>query len=666
MSLPTTQHLNDECGRRESLFARLAEDPPLPSPPGIVMQILEKASRPDCTPGDLAALIHRDAALCAKILKSVNSAFYGLPRSITSVRQAVTLLGLNRLRSLVLSLSLPALQQQTSRTPLSQTFWKESVAGAIIAHELAIRLRRPNPDDDLVAGLLRDIGVLVLQKVCPAEYARLQAEAGQQLSGDWCRLEREFLGADHTEAGALLLRRWLLPEEIVEAVRHHHAPKGVDGLPQTIADRARLLAFASLIVQLQFDSPQPSLLRDILAFGREYYGMDESDLAAFLEPLAKKIEEYAALLDLDIGDFGQYSKVLTRAAETLAQLTLETSVDQVRILEQKHQAEQETQLWRAEVERLRDEAARDPLTGAFNRGCLEEQLRLQFRRARRRGTLMGLIFIDLDDFKAVNDRFGHRFGDRVLRETSQHLSANVRNSDVVARYGGDEFCILVENTSPERIQAMSERLWRVFNDSAVQRDGHRASLGVVVCFPRTCPLPATELLDVADQAMYAAKSRGKNQITFVSLLSDADSAFLQAVQGIRFRTWLMESGIEISFPHQEEGRESGVRLQAPGRLARRLGWLTAAQLRDILCEQRATGRRFDEIVRERGLLTQDRLTALLALQLEPPECCAADLVKRRILSEVEAHEKLRSYYCWLAGRNRSIRFASSPEAARTR
>ncbi len=104
MSLLTAQLLDDDCARRESVLARLAGAPHLPSPPGIVLQILDKASRIDCTPADLAILIHRDAALCGKVLKTVNSAFYGLPRAVTSITQAVALLGLKRLRSLVLSI----------------------------------------------------------------------------------------------------------------------------------------------------------------------------------------------------------------------------------------------------------------------------------------------------------------------------------------------------------------------------------------------------------------------------------------------------------------------------------------------------------------------------------------------------------------------------------
>src|SRR5579875_113750 len=643
MSLCTAQLRENDCVPRESVFARLADDLHLPSPPGVVLQVLEMTSRLDCAPAELAMLIHRDAALCGKILRTVNSALYGLPRSITSIRQAVALLGLKPLRSLVLGLSLPALQRQTARLPIARTFWKESVAGAMIAHELALRLGRPSPEDDLVAGLLRDIGMLALIQACPTEYARL-LEYASSSRGTWergrdrCQREQQLLGVDHAEVSAFLLRRWWLPEEITEAIRHHHAPERADDLPHVVAQRACLLAFASDIAQLQLDAGQAELLRDIFAFGRRHYDLDESALAAFLEPLAKKIEDFATLVDLDIGTCEHYPHILARAAETLAQLTLENSVDQARLREQMQQAEQEAY-------RLRSELQRDALTGAFSRGCLEEQLRMQFRRACRRGTALGLVFIDLDNFKGINDHFGHLFGDRVLKDTSNSLFAAVRHGDLVARYGGDEFCVLVENTSPRELHIVADRLWRVLKDYALAAEGRRvavsASLGAVLCLPRTYPQSATDLLHIADQAMYAAKSSGKNQISFVSLLSEADQHFLTIVEQRRFGTWLRGLGIEMPSCRRS------ARLETPGRLARRLGWLTTEQLRLILRERRTSRRRFDEIVSERGFLGQEQLAGLLALQLDPPEVLAADLVNHGIFSEAAAREKLHNYYQWL-------------------
>lgn len=647
---------SSDCGpavdsvRRERLLARLADTPNLPSPPGIILQILERASRLDCTPAELAGVIHRDPALCGKILKIVNSALYALPRSISSVERAIALIGLKPLRSLVISVSLPAMQQQTSSPP-TPTFWKESVAGAIVAYELALRLRRPGPEDDLVAGLLRDVGMLALQQLCPVECARLLDEPAEQRMLDPCRLERQLLGVDHAEVSALLLDRWRLPADLTQSIRYHHAPERAEELPRALAERVRLLAFSSRIAQLQCGAGQAELLREIFAFGREHYGMNEADLTAFLEPLTDKILEFAGLMDLDIGACTHYPRILARAAEELVHLTVETNVDKLRILEQKRQAEQESELWRQQAHRLREEVVRDPLTDAFNRACLEKELLLKFRRAQRRGTVLGLVFLDLDDFKGLNDRFGHLFGDRVLRETANNLFDTVRPGDIVARYGGDEFCILVENTGPESLRAMADRLWHNFNDRAISSESEaipiHASIGAVLCLPRAFAHPPSELLHVADQAMYAAKNAGKNQIDFVCLLPDADLRFVHAVERRQFGAWLASVNADKMRSFRSGVRRLTPRFESPSRWVRRLGWLTVPQLRLLLREQRATGRRFDEIARERGLLTFDQLSILLALQLEPPEPLAASLVGQGIMSETAMRENLRNYYQWL-------------------
>jgi hypothetical protein len=155
------------------------------------------------------------------------------------------------------------------------------------------------------------------------------------------------------------------------------------------------------------------------------------------------------------------------------------------------------------------------------------------------------------------------------------------------------------------------------------------------------------LLHVADQAMYAAKTTGENQIAFVSLLEEADLRFLRAVEQRQFGFWLTGLGVEKLSLLRSGVRRLTPRFEAPGRLAWRLGWLTTTQRRSILHEQRAAGRRFKEIALERGLLTSDQLSILLALQLEPPEPLAASLVHQGVVSELAMRENLCNYYQWL-------------------
>ena len=159
-----------ELGRRLTI-EEILESPNLPSPPALVLQIVEKASQPACDSEEVVALLSKDPGLCGQVLKTVNSGLFGLTRAIGSLKQAVTFLGVRPLRSLVLSLALPAIRGE--RDEIVMRYWQESVAGAVIARELSQLLRRKGTDDDLIAGLLRDLGILVLRQAYGDTYLTL-------------------------------------------------------------------------------------------------------------------------------------------------------------------------------------------------------------------------------------------------------------------------------------------------------------------------------------------------------------------------------------------------------------------------------------------------------------------------------------------------------------
>jgi len=171
------------------------------------------------------------------------------------------------------------------------------------------------------------------------------------------------------------------------------------------------------------------------------------------------------------------------------------------------------------LEQLRHQAFHDSLTGLPNRALFEDRLRRALVRLRRGGGFAAVMFVDLDDFKTVNDGLGHAAGDELLRVTARRLEETLRSQDTAARLGGDEFAVLLEDLVDEReALAIAERV-RCALEPPVTVAGHRvapsASIGVA------CPGAldsADELLRNADVAMYAAKERGKAQ---VALFEDA-------------------------------------------------------------------------------------------------------------------------------------------------
>jgi diguanylate cyclase (GGDEF)-like protein len=156
-------------------------------------------------------------------------------------------------------------------------------------------------------------------------------------------------------------------------------------------------------------------------------------------------------------------------------------------------------------------AAVDDLTGLFNRRFLEIALTKEIHRARRHGHMFSILFIDLDDFKRINDVNGHEVGDRVLKTVGDSISKLLRNEDVGARYGGEEFVIILPQTDGAGALAFGRRLQEVLLATDTGSGTPVTFSGGVASYPESAGT-ATQLLKNADTALYQSKLNGKNQI----------------------------------------------------------------------------------------------------------------------------------------------------------
>jgi diguanylate cyclase (GGDEF)-like protein len=176
-------------------------------------------------------------------------------------------------------------------------------------------------------------------------------------------------------------------------------------------------------------------------------------------------------------------------------------------------AQEELERARAQEQYL---ARHDPLTGLPNRRMFHDEVLRAVGRAERHGTQLGILFLDLDGFKAVNDDLGHEAGDELLRYVADRLLARVRKNDVVARLGGDEFTLAVEDVQgPQDMERLAEKVIEALSEPfRLGRGEARISASVGVClYPQDGPDPDT-LIRHADEAMYRAKRAGKARYLF--------------------------------------------------------------------------------------------------------------------------------------------------------
>lgn len=166
------------------------------------------------------------------------------------------------------------------------------------------------------------------------------------------------------------------------------------------------------------------------------------------------------------------------------------------------------------TQQLRELASREPLTGLYNRRYFNETLERRFAEALRYGDDLSCIMIDLDDFKAANDTFGHQVGDELLMLTSRTLLSQMRSADVAARFGGDEFVLLLPQTDAEHARILAERVVDRFSRELGERFPEvRISMSIGIASLRSTGAEAAELLvRAADHAMYESKALGKNKV----------------------------------------------------------------------------------------------------------------------------------------------------------
>jgi len=219
----------ENVGAKERIAAIVEDVDSLPSLPSIVMKLIEVVNAPDSSAEDAAELIEKDPALTSKMIRLANSAFYGIPRSISSVTSAVVVLGFNTIRSLVLSASVAKMFEGKHTIDIDR-FWKHSVVTAmaskiIVRHLMGVRMM--DPESAFCAGVLHDIGMLIFSQYMAEDYAKV-CEYAKKNSIPLLEAEDKVLGVNHAQMGKILADRWSLPSDLEYAIVFHHKPEEAD------------------------------------------------------------------------------------------------------------------------------------------------------------------------------------------------------------------------------------------------------------------------------------------------------------------------------------------------------------------------------------------------------------------------------------------------------
>src|SRR5438105_9538731 len=212
----------------------------LPTIPAVLARVLGLVEREDSSTRDLVDLIEHDQALTGKMLRLANSAFFGQSRRVATIPRAVMLLGFSTVRNLALGVKVWDAMAHGIPPERLEELWTHAVMVAVASKVLAAKLAAGDPDEAFTAGLLHDVGRLVLATRFKDAYWTAAARAGG--AGSMIDVEQEAFGVHHAEVGGWLLEAWGLPPSIVEAARLHHAAPDRPGITALVAATNRLVA----------------------------------------------------------------------------------------------------------------------------------------------------------------------------------------------------------------------------------------------------------------------------------------------------------------------------------------------------------------------------------------------------------------------------------------
>jgi diguanylate cyclase (GGDEF)-like protein len=283
---------------------------------------------------------------------------------------------------------------------------------------------------------------------------------------------------------------------------------GEDCLRQDLKD------FDIILLDLHLpDKPGLTVLQEVLARADlpVVFVTGDQDLAMAMKAVENGAQDYV----VKHGDYLLAIPPIIQKNLGLHQIKLEHDRLQLRLKWMLDELQHKNEQLEESMEKLRELAISDPLTGLANRRYFGEQLARQFNEALRYGVDLSCCMVDLDHYKQFNDTLGHQMGDQLLEMTAAMIRSSLRGADIAARYGGDEFVLLLPQTGAEEAQAVIKRI-RQMLELEFQRDS-RLSVPVtlsagVASLKEDHPNTADELVSMADMALYRAKDLGKDRV----------------------------------------------------------------------------------------------------------------------------------------------------------
>ncbi len=476
----------------------------LPSLPAVAYQVIEHAKRSDTDSALIAGILEKDPALSAKVVALSNSAANMGARTIDSVKDAITRIGLDMTMTLALSFSFAkAMYNSQTNTMDHQTYWRRCLLSGILGRVLAGKMGQKKPERFFLAGLIQDIGMLALNEIEADRYGVIFHSADNH--SELAKFERSEFGTDHSEVGAWLLNHWGMPDFYVNLVNHSHKSAKDD---LTIDEQ--VIVFSSHFAELWSQNEKPGAMSKLIRASNKCNLFNTRQITEIVDEVSAQLPALNEIFETDLQTSFSVGQLIEDAKHQLVARNMKLMQDLAK-------ARNEITEAKASEEQLKEQLKKDILTGVFNRAYIESISERAFKHSSENARPLTVMFLDIDHFKQVNDKYGHQAGDTALKHFAKTLLKAAGKGGYVGRYGGEEFVIVMPGVTTDIGLTIAERI-RDFlqrNPIKVATDimiTICASVGIATHNPGQREFPTAErLMDAADQTMYQAKKSGRDR-----------------------------------------------------------------------------------------------------------------------------------------------------------
>jgi two-component system cell cycle response regulator len=443
--------------------------PNLPTLPAVAMKVLELTNKPDVQLKEVAAVIENDQAIATKVLRTINSSFYGLSRRCGSIQQALALLGLQTVKGLVLGFSLAKSLDGGGDKDVSfdfLTYWRRCMYCAAAARHIAVITRRCDPDEAFVAALVQDVGMVALWRAFGDRYLQTVDSAGKD-HRKLCGLEKKALEIDHAAVAGEMTRRWRFPEQIIEAVRSHHNSGSATLEAMQISRTVELAGMAATVILSETNRPDEAVNR-FRSAANEWFDIKNNMPLTLLQTFTDKAKELARVFALNVGDTPDIEAILAEAERTRTEQSLPAmNVDEVLAAESRE--------------------ACDEVTGLPDKTVFARDIDSAFGKLATAGTGIGVgvVVALLDDANVLNAKHSPAAGDVALRHVADSVSEALGRFGRAYRFVGAGIIAILPKIDLEQLCRVAESARKRVSESVVRLDAGAAnvtiSCGAAIC-----------------------------------------------------------------------------------------------------------------------------------------------------------------------------------------